>query len=241
MHGENILKFFQKRTKITYLKDSAVFQGVILTLLIVLLSGGASKICTEALENLLPSADREIYSSIFFSAFLGIVSIGWIKLIKKWQWTRIGLNNLSWSALIGSILSGIGICLLLLILGSVLLELLPVESQPQELSQMATVAGSWQQVLGIYLISSILAPISEGIFFRGVLYQSMAEEVGRKKAVVIASLIFAMMHFDLYRLLLLWIAGMWLNILRIKFDSIFTSMIAHSVWNTLMITLAFLA
>ena len=63
--------------------------------------------------------------------------------------------------------------------------------------------------------------------------------MGVKKALVITSLIFAAMHFDLYRLVLLWLAGMWLNILRLKCDSIYSAMIAHSVWNTLMISLAF--
>lgn len=129
--------------------------------------------------------------------------------------------------------------MLLIVLGSIYASLLPVEAEPQSLSMMAALANSWQQAAAIYLISSILAPIGEEIFFRGALYQSLQEKMGVKKALVITSLIFAAMHFDLYRLVLLWLAGMWLNILRLKCDSIYSAMIAHSVWNTLMISLAF--
>ncbi len=233
MHDEDILNKFKGIN--TYLKKSAVLQGIILAVGIMFLSGWASGL----LAQLLDKADQGLYKNMFFSLFLGFWSIMWIKVIKGWQYSQVGFKRLNRQQTALSILSGGGIFLLLIVLGSLYASLLPVEAEPQSLSMMAALANSWQQAAAIYLISSILAPIGEEIFFRGALYQSLQEKMGVKKALVITSLIFAAMHFDLYRLVLLWLAGMWLNILRLKCDSICSSMIAHSVWNTLMISLAF--
>lgn len=75
--------------------------------------------------------------------------------------------------------------------------------------------------------------------FRGFIYRKLKDATDERWGIIITSVLFGVLHFDLYRLFSLILAAVGLNILRERYDSLYASMLAHSVWNALMLGLVF--
>ncbi len=96
-----------------------------------------------------------------------------------------------------------------------------------------------QQELALYpqtlraelLVAVFVAPIFEEIFFRGFLLQGLRRVLGDTWAVLISSLIFAIIHFSVASFPLLLILGIILGVMRIKTKSIWPGVILHSLNN----------
>jgi hypothetical protein len=63
--------------------------------------------------------------------------------------------------------------------------------------------------------------------------------LGRIPALLIASSFFGLVHFDLIRFIPITLGGIWLTLLYEQTGSLYTSITAHAVWNTLMVLLIF--
>lgn len=92
-----------------------------------------------------------------------------------------------------------------------------------------------------FISISILAPISEEIYFRGMAYPVFRTRFGPIPAMVVSGLFFGSLHMDLYRLLPISLGGIGLAYLYERSGSLVTPIIAHSVWNTLMLVLLYMA
>ena len=138
-----------------------------------------------------------------------------------------------------SVLAGIGICIVLLLASQGMNVLWPQHLTTQRIIATAEQARSWQTIAKVCFLGVIAAPVSEEILFRGFLYQGLAEIIDKRYACVWTSVLFGALHFDLYRFAFLTIAAVFLNILREKNGSLYSSMIAHATWNALMLGLAF--
>ncbi len=96
-----------------------------------------------------------------------------------------------------------------------------------------------QQELAVYpqtlraelLVAVFVAPIFEEIFFRGFLLQGLRHYFGDTWAVLISSLIFAIIHFSVGSFLLLLVLGIILGVMRIKTNSIWPGIILHALNN----------
>lgn len=76
----------------------------------------------------------------------------------------------------------------------------------------------------------ILAPISEEIIFRGVIYRYL-EKHSSLAAIFLSAIMFSMAHFDLRTLAPIFFIGLVLSLIRFSTGSIFASMLAHSAVN----------
>lgn len=81
----------------------------------------------------------------------------------------------------------------------------------------------------------ILAPISEEIFFRGFAYTVFKKRLGRKVAVVFSSLLFAIVHFNLWWIFQIFLIGIVLAVLFDNSKSIVATISAHLTFNLLTI------
>jgi len=61
-------------------------------------------------------------------------------------------------------------------------------------------------------IASVFVPFIEELFFRGFLY-NLYKKKGIVKALIISSLIFSVLHFDLYRVIIIFISGIFYALL----------------------------
>jgi len=92
----------------------------------------------------------------------------------------------------------------------------------------------------ILLVGAVLVPISEELLFRGYMYNGLKRRMTSKHAMVAVALVFALLHGDWQRFLLFFIGGLWLNEMYRRSGSLWSSVIAHSVWNGCMLLLLFL-
>lgn len=123
----------------------------------------------------------------------------------------------------------------------VLISTLVGPPPPQEVEKMLTGMKQGKDILLPFITVSILAPVSEELYFRGMVYPLMRSRFGVGAALVFSGLFFSSLHFDLFRLVPIWAGGIVLAYFYEKTGSLVTSIIAHSTWNTLMLLIMYLA
>lgn len=139
-----------------------------------------------------------------------------------------------------AVLLGIVVFFLLICSGIVLEKLFPQFVQPQAATDMIMQAeGLWEYAV-VFVIVSILAPISEELLFRGYIYHSMRAHKSMGYSVAVTSFLFGCMHGDLVRLLPLTLVGICLNLVSVRSGSIWSAIVMHSVWNFMMAALVLL-
>lgn len=132
--------------------------------------------------------------------------------------------------IISEILFSIGT---LIIVGYILQSIIPSTdlSPMSEAEETRTLA-----VMGIhmYLIACILAPITEEILFRGLLLNRLKSKYGVNKALVVSSIVFALVHFDIGiagRVLF----GLITGIMYLNTKSLLPSILFHIFANSLLL------
>lgn len=87
----------------------------------------------------------------------------------------------------------------------------------------------WQPSVWIVLLLVIGVPLFEEILFRGVLYKFLFIKKGKVAAIVLTTLIFAIMHNDNF--LFYFCVGLFATVVRYKTSSLASSYILHVLWN----------
>ncbi|WP_378954215.1 CPBP family intramembrane glutamic endopeptidase [Pelosinus sp. sgz500959] len=100
-------------------------------------------------------------------------------------------------------------------------------------------ATTWQQLIIPLFLAGFLAPVSEELLYRLFTFLPMQEHWGVLGGAFASSLVFALMHFNLYWLGEMIIVGMGLAFIYHWTGSLISGMIAHSVINTLKILMLF--
>ncbi|ADL13064.1 CPBP family intramembrane glutamic endopeptidase [Acetohalobium arabaticum] len=85
----------------------------------------------------------------------------------------------------------------------------------------------------------IVAPITEEVFFRGLMYQYFKDRFGLFKGGLLAAVIFGALHFSLWSFLATFLGGLGLIILYEVSQSLYTSIIAHATWNFIIVTIIY--
>jgi len=86
----------------------------------------------------------------------------------------------------------------------------------------------------------VLAPVFEETFFRGLLYPTLRNRLGVWGAVLLNGLIFGVLHFQPLYMLSLSLVGAILAYLYEKTESIVASMLAHGLYNALVVLISLL-
>jgi hypothetical protein len=89
------------------------------------------------------------------------------------------------------------------------------------------------------------APFMEELFFRGFLYPVLARRVGVAAGVLLTAAIFASVHVFEYKawgpVLIIFLVGIVLTLVRAKMKSVGASFIVHSVYNGVPVVAAIIA
>jgi len=93
----------------------------------------------------------------------------------------------------------------------------------------------------IILIVVVLAPIFEELFFRGLFYPALRRRMGPTPAIVLNGAIFGILHLQPLFMLSLVLVGIVLAYLYEKTDSLAAPMIAHALYNLVVIIVSLLA
>jgi len=183
----------------------------------------------------------QVFWNSMFTAGSFFLLIGLLIKIKyHLGWSEVGLRpgtGKNW--LFIGVSQGIMLFLAMSILISIISMFYSFEIEEQQIVDVFSTARTrWEQFLCLIIVA-IVAPLSEELYFRGFLYPAIGKVIGEFPAVILTSIFFSMLHFDLIRFIPIVIGGIWLNLLYIKTGSLYTSIIAHSVWNTIMVLLLF--
>ena len=87
----------------------------------------------------------------------------------------------------------------------------------------------------LLLVVAFIGPIIEEIFFRGFIYSAFKKSWGTNVALFLSSLLFAIVHLDLFSLLPLTIIGWLLAYLYQKTKSLLPAIFLHAVYNLILI------
>ncbi len=193
----------------------------------------------------LVSSDNPLLGQVFWGGILqGGLFIALIAYFLRGRydlpWSRVGLvadeeNRWFWTGL----KQGVVLFFLVVIIGVLITVLFPIRVEPQPIAEIIMSARNLREMLLPLFVASVVAPISEELYFRGFLYPALRNWLGRIPALIIASAFFGLVHFDLIRFIPITLGGIWLTLLYERTGSLYTSITAHAVWNTLMVLLIF--
>lgn len=139
------------------------------------------------------------------------------------------------------VVGGIALLFAVMILSYIMNLLIGKPPEDQPFVDLIKDIKTWKDLVFPLFVGSVLAPVSEEIYFRGFTYPVLKARWGRVFGLIATALFFGSLHFDLVRTIPLAIGGLGLNLLYEKTGSIYTSMIAHSLWNTTMTLLVFIS
>lgn len=77
----------------------------------------------------------------------------------------------------------------------------------------------------------VIGPIIEEILFRGIILNGLAKRYSNKMAIITSSLIFGLVHFNVYQLCMAFLFGIFLALLYLKTHSIVLCIFAHVFHN----------
>lgn len=199
----------------------------------------------DFIYNYLPGNNSEVNHMLIGSIMQFILFVGYIYLIitKKY---KMGMEVIGKTRIAPREIVRVGVfhSISLLFINTLLMNLMnlihPVEYQHQDVANIVMKSTTTYEIVIVFFVTSILAPISEELYFRGFLYRAFKKHFNILFSIIFTSLIFAGLHFDLLRFIPLFVAAMWLNYIYEKYGNIYINIIAHAFWNAFMTTIIFL-
>jgi membrane protease YdiL (CAAX protease family) len=112
-------------------------------------------------------------------------------------------------------------------------NMMPIPSNTLPVSpwEQSLMSNDLVSILFYVAVVSLVAPIWEEMIFRGFLLPSITRYFRVDVAVLLSSLIFALAHFSMERLIPLTFLGMLMCVVYIRSRNILAPIILHSLWN----------
>lgn len=180
-----------------------------------------------------------LFIYLFVVQFASTVLCVWLVavVLRKGKWQDLGLRIPSLSYCWNYGIKGGVLLIVLVALMSYVLKYFQPELQMQEIEQIMRSATRLPDIIALIIAGTVLAPVSEEIFYRGMIYPVFRKYLGPAWGAVLAGLLFGLAHFDLWRAVPLAIGGAALCYIYEKSRSVLVPMIAHALWNGAMFAL----
>jgi membrane protease YdiL (CAAX protease family) len=222
-------------------RGPAIFVLVLLVLAVALVL--TAPFGEDATAIVLGEGELTVLGSIVLlvAAQIGMLLVSWLLVFRPGALS--GLPSLPGANAGSAVLSGIGWGILATIgaglVGSAvvyLLELVGVEAAPQAAEQALALVEPWLAVLAIVL----LAPIAEEVFFRGVVFNALLREGGRRWAYIGSSALFAVIHLDPVAMLPLFLLGLALAWVYQRSRNLLAPIVMHATVNGIAVAIVLL-
>ena len=112
----------------------------------------------------------------------------------------------------------------------------PPETFTKALEKVLSFEGQNLPLWAVWLLLGVTPAVCEELFFRGLVMAGF-RRMGLWPALIFSSLLFAVAHSSIYRLLPTFVLGMILGYCTWQSRSMFTGMIIHAINNSLLVTL----
>ena len=187
-----------------------------------------------------PNQIDKVY--LYLSFFLGqgviiLPPIFYLNFKKKSIIDSFRVKRVSFNIILHSIIFSIGIIILFDALDRIIHQIIPTPDYIIDLGKIMQ-PESTLGVIFLFLAVVVMAPIGEEIVFRGFLQKFLEEKWNDvTRAVLITSLFFAIIHFNPYWTIQIYLLGVILGFLSWKTRSIIPSVILHGINNGMAFTL----
>jgi len=169
-----------------------------------------------------------------------IVSVAYFNIIKGITWKEIGVRFENPSKILKyGVFGGIAILAIVIVTGLIIEFIFPMASSLQPFAEIVLAAMGYRDLIILLIIGAVLVPIGEEIYFRGIVYPVFKKRWGLMIGMVASGIFFSLLHFDALRFLPLLLGGIGLAYIYEKSDSLLACMLAHGLWNGIMIFLLY--
>ncbi|MCL5073301.1 MAG: CPBP family intramembrane metalloprotease [Actinobacteria bacterium] len=110
-----------------------------------------------------------------------------------------------------------------------------IEAPPSKIDELVANRNISSNIL--IIVTAVVAPFCEEIYFRGFLYPAFKKSFGVLAALFLSSFLFSLAHLELYSFIPIMIIGWLLAYIYEKTKSIFTVIFLHSVYNLILISI----
>lgn len=232
------------RNKMRVGKELSVVDGFLIllsTFLFMNLFVGSGILPVKFLADRLPGSSTSVNMLLVQQVIQSLVMIGLIVFflrLRGGSLGQIGLRPFRQRRWIGlSFLFGIATFFVMLLVTAFLVRVFPQWAKPQAITELIMQAETNWEWFAIILIVCVLAPFSEELLFRGYIYHSLRQYKTMGFSIIMTSLLFGCMHYDLFRLLPLTLVGVCLNLVSIRSGTLWGSILMHGMWNFMMTVL----
>ncbi|SHG51663.1 hypothetical protein SAMN02745221_00364 [Thermosyntropha lipolytica DSM 11003] len=157
-----------------------------------------------------------------------------VLLIRGNKWKDLGINPVSWPLFVQYGLGGGLFLIIFILLSSIPINYLNPDLSPQLYEEILRSVQNKYQLGLLFLSGALLAPLSEELFYRGMIYPVLRRYLGVRGGILLGGVIFGLAHMDLWRALPLSIGGIILCYIYEKTGSLWPSIAAHGIWNGTM-------
>jgi len=181
--------------------------------------------------------------SLTFSIFYGIqvllmLGVVWFFAI-YWRGSSIKALGFRYYSILKTIwysfLALISIFLFSFVYVLVLRFALGIEAPPSKIEELVSNNNVSGNIL--IVVTAVIAPFCEEIYFRGFLYPAFRKNLGVTAGLLLSSFLFALAHLELYSFIPIMVIGWLLAYIYEKTKSIFTVIFLHSVYNLILISI----
>ncbi|SJZ31497.1 CPBP family intramembrane glutamic endopeptidase [Selenihalanaerobacter shriftii] len=220
---------------------------ILVTLSITISCGFLLNLLLDYLATIYPNL--MLYKSILLNLlqFVTMLALSWYIISFKYNLSlkSFGFRLIPLDRILGlGIIGGVLICLIVILtnfgLQRLVEELLNINMPPQSIISKLTNSQNEFVFLTYVLLIVIIAPITEEIFFRGILYQYLKDRLGVINGALLASGIFGIAHLNLWTFLATALGGLGLIIIYEISQSLYTNIIAHATWNLIIVMIIYL-
>ncbi len=110
-----------------------------------------------------------------------------------------------------------------------------VEAPPSKIDELIANRNISSNIL--IIVTAVVAPFCEEIYFRGFLYPAFRKNFGVLSALFLTSFLFALAHLEIYSFIPIMVIGWMLAYIYEKTKSIFTVIFLHAVYNLILISI----
>lgn len=217
------------------------FPEIIFVYLGILLLGIVFSLLGEQMQALffrlgIPNDILSLFTAGFVLQFISTVVLVLIFTmgINRASFKDIGIKSVSGKQYLKYGLGGGLLLILVIIILGLPINYLKPDIEPQLYEDMLRSVTSSAGFIGLFIMGAVLAPLSEELFYRGMIYPVFRRYLGPVWGAVMAGAIFGLVHWDLWRAIPLAAGGIILCYLYEKTGSIFVTTLAHGTWNGIM-------
>lgn len=174
-----------------------------------------------------------------FFIFVGMVLLVTV-VLRGVRPKELGIRGASWQAWVKYGFAGGMLIFTFAWAAGVLIERLHPNVAQQGVETVLRGVQTPGQFLVLFIVVALLAPLTEELFYRGMVYPVFRSYIGKAWGMCAAGGVFALVHGDLWRAVPLAAGGIFLCYIYEKTGSILVSTLTHGIWNGALALLIYL-